>query len=116
MPDHLHILAEGATQQSNLIEFIDGFKQSTGFAYRQKYREVLWQSRFYDHILRLGEAMHDVAWYIWLNPVRQGLCRSPYEYPFSGSLSFSWKKEECRNIGRWAPPWKLAVSKSITPG
>jgi putative transposase len=116
MPDHLHILAEGATHQSNLIEFVHRFKQSTAFAYRQKYCKVLWQSRFYDHILRFGEAVHDVAWYVWLNPVRQGLCRNPYDYPFSGSLSFSWKSEESRNVEKWVPPWKLAMSKSNAAG
>src|SRR5487761_419647 len=29
MPDHIHVLAAGATEQSNLMKFVESFKQAT---------------------------------------------------------------------------------------
>jgi REP-associated tyrosine transposase len=71
MPDHLHALVEGMRDDSDLIAFISLFKQSTGFAHKRRCKEKLWQTRFYDHILRKAEAATDVALYIWWNPGSQ---------------------------------------------
>ncbi len=92
MPDHLHFLAEGKTDASDLIRFIKAFKQVTGFECRGRFRDKLWQGSFYDHILRSRDSSESVAWYIWMNPVRKGICRDPREYPFSGSFSLPWPK------------------------
>jgi hypothetical protein len=60
---------------------------------------------YYDHILRKNNDLEGVACYIWANPVRAGLCASPREYPFSGSIIvdwMNWKKPDLEFI----PPWK----------
>jgi putative transposase len=105
MPDHVHLLMDGQASGSRLVNFVSRFKQLTAFDFRRKSNRSLWQSKYYDHILRSDVAMEDVAWYIWMNPVRKGLSRDPWDYPYSGSFTMPWKKKapaaEC-----WRPPWK----------
>ena len=105
MPDHLHLLCEGLSHASRLPDFVSRFKQQTAFEYRRKLRDSLWQPKFYDHILRQTDSMDDVAWYIWMNPVRMGPCSNPRDFPFSGSLTLPWK-ERPSPVGHWTPSWK----------
>jgi putative transposase len=105
MPDHLHLLCEGLSHESRLLDFVGRFKQQTAFEHRRSRGATLWQSKFYDHILRQADAMDAVAWYIWMNPVRKGLCSDTKDFPFSGSLTLPWK-EASSPTGNWTPPWK----------
>jgi len=110
MPDHLHILACARSDESNLMAFVESFKQESAFEFARRTRRDLWQFKYYDRVLRGSDSPERVAWYIWLNPVRKGLCRRPQEYPFLGSFT---------EIGRillkgsvapdWTPPWKKKV-------
>ena len=77
MPDHVHILVEGQESASDLRRFVKALKQRTGFLYQREVHEQLWQKKFYDHILRRNDAPDTVAWYIWMNPVRKGICAQP---------------------------------------
>jgi putative transposase len=103
MPDHLHFLAFGISVTSDLLKFSQSFKQKTTFRYLETKGAKLWQDNFYDHILRSYEEPTRVASYIWLNPVREGLCKDFQEYPHSGSLSRPWKTPIAAS---WMPPWK----------
>ena len=105
MPDHLHVLVEGLTDQSQLLQFIRSFKQTSAFAYTQTFRHRLWQRTYYDHVLRRDDAIADVAWYIWMNPIRKGLCQHYWEYPFSGSFTMPWR-DRPQPLKSWQPPWK----------
>ena len=87
MPDHVHLLLEGA-QESDLPRFIQDFKQRTAFEYRRTLGQFLWQKSYYDHILRKEEDVRDVARYIIGNPVRAGLVATAKDYPYIGS--FEW--------------------------
>ena len=73
MPDHLHLLVSGTHESSDCLAFINGFKQKSGFAFKQKCGQRLWQHKPYDHILRSDERWEPVGYYIWMNPVRRGL-------------------------------------------
>src|SRR4051812_43925902 len=55
MPDHVHLLVEAHTEQSNGLKFIARAKQLSGFYYKQQYRQVLWQRYGYEHVLREDE-------------------------------------------------------------
>src|SRR4029077_15513842 len=57
MPDHLHFLVEGSSQQSNLLPFIMAFKQRTSLAHKNRAAGPLWQTKFYDHILRAPDEL-----------------------------------------------------------
>ena len=104
MPDHLHFLALGMAPTSNLLAFAKSFKQKTAYSYQKEHGLRLWQKNFYDHVLRPDESSGRVAAYIWMNPVRKGLCKTFEEYPFSGSFSRPWKNSMDADL--WVPPWK----------
>jgi putative transposase len=105
MPDHLHVVAEGTSDSSDLVKFVHAFKQLTGYEYRQTHKRQLWQTRFYDHVVRSADDLEAVLCYIWMNPVRKGLCTEPSLYPLSGSQTVDWMKKS-RVSNSWLPPWK----------
>jgi REP-associated tyrosine transposase len=105
MPDHIHVVAEGARDDSDLERFAKTFKQLTAFRYKQVTGERMWQKRFYDHILRATDSLDTVAWYVWLNPVRAGLCADARSYQYSGSLTVDWNGK-AQSEKRWVPAWK----------
>lgn len=112
MPDHLHVLAKGTLDSSNLVSFANMFKQRTAHQFRREHHEALWQKRYYDHILRPRESIEAVACYIWMNPVRKGLCADPSAYPVSGSQTIDWIARS-RVPSAWLPPWKTAVASDL---
>jgi putative transposase len=114
MPEHLHVLAEGLTPESNLLLFVGNFKLLTSREYRKQTSGQLWQKKFFDHILRPKDSPEAVAWYIGMNPARKGLCKSFEEYPFSGSFTRPWKIST--DIETWVPPWKETRDASLKAG
>jgi putative transposase len=103
MPDHLHLLVQGVSLSANLLRFVQSFKEKTSYRFWLRNRELLWQVSFYDHILRDDDAPGDVAWYIWMNPVRAGLVKKREEYEFSGPFVQDWD-EGARPRKEWRPP------------
>lgn len=106
MPDHLHILTNGLGENSDLQVFVKGFKQRSGFLFKREVGRQLWQRYYYDHILRPGDHWEAVAWYIWMNPVRKGLCGESQDWPYSGSQTFDWKRLMKPVRKDWIPPWQ----------
>ena len=86
MPDHAHLLVGGGAG-SNLQEFVHHFKTLTGFRYKKATGRSLWQISYHDRVLRRDEDLHEVAAYIWHNPVRAGLATDEASYPYSGPTS-----------------------------
>jgi putative transposase len=105
MPDHLHFLASGTSDVSNMLTFVNSFKQYAAYEFLGRTGKQLWQYKFYDHILRPGNSIENVAWYIWQNPVRKNLCANPRDYPFSGSFSNAIPLLKSTE-SNWIPPWK----------
>ena len=91
MPDHLHLLIEGSSNDSDGRRFIKAFKQYSGYYYSQKRREALWQRYGFEHVLHDDETTVEVVKYILANPVRAGLAGTVEEYPFVGSLAYQLK-------------------------
>lgn len=89
MPDHLHLLVEGHSDDSCLASFMFRLKQRTGFLYRRMTGRSLWQSGYYDCVLRSEETAATVCRYILENPVRAGLASAVGDYPFAGSDVFT---------------------------
>jgi putative transposase len=112
MPDHIHLLAVGASDESNLIKFVESFKQETGVDFAARTHGRLWQFKYYDRILRASDALDRVAWYIWMNPVRKSLCRTATDYPFLGSFTeLGAKLLTSALVTPWSPPWSRAKSE-----
>ncbi len=84
MPDHVHVLLQGTTDEADLVHCIKLFKQRTGFAFKSQTGGQLWQRSFHDHVLRREEDIDEMAAYIWHNPVRAGLVASAADHPYSG--------------------------------
>lgn len=90
MPDHVHLLLGGQSEQADLERFVKRAKQVTGFAYRRTHGGSLWQPGYHERILRDDEATLTVAKYILENPVRAGLAKTLGEWPLAGSDVYSW--------------------------
>ncbi len=101
MPDHLHLLVAGCSEQSDGRRFIKLAKQFSGYAYSRSHNETLWQRYAYEHVLRSEDQTLPVARYILENPIRAGLAVSPAEYPFSGSTVHP--KEAIVEATAWRP-------------
>jgi putative transposase len=89
MPDHLHLLIEGKTEDADMRKFISVFKQKTAFWFHRRYNTKLWQPSYYDRVLRKDEATSAVARYIFENPVRKGIVTDYLQYPYSGSFELN---------------------------
>jgi putative transposase len=105
MPDHFHALVEGVAAESNLLSFVRNFKQMSSREYSRATGQQLWQKKFYDHVLRVGDSPDAVSWYIWMNPVRKGICATAFEYPLSGSFTKAWR-EIIQPTETWVPAWE----------
>lgn len=105
MPDHLHIEVYGTHDSCDLAQFVRVFKgRATPIARRLGFPEP-WQKGYFDHVLRPGESLDAVAWYIFQNPVRAGLVSDARNWPYSGSFEFDWLKF-VRPLEEFVPPWK----------
>ena len=89
MPDHLHLLTEGLSDDSNARRFIALAKQLSGYHYKQAHQQILWQRYGYEHVLRDDEDTRRVARYVFENPLRSGLTTRAEDYPFLGSQAFT---------------------------
>jgi putative transposase len=92
MPDHLHLLVEGQSDDADLIAFAKDVKQRVAYHHRRKCAGTVWQKAYYERVLRDDEATLTVARYILENPVRKGLVREPRDYAFSGSAVRTWEQ------------------------
>jgi putative transposase len=82
MPEHIHLLV----QDPDVVELVRLLKgRATPFARQFDSQRRLWQRSFHDHGLRQEEDVQQVAMYIFENPVRQKLARSPPLHRWSGS-------------------------------
>jgi putative transposase len=114
MPDHVHVLAEGAEPDSRLQKFISRWKQITACKLRDGDGIGLWQKGFFVCILRKSSDVDAVARYVWMNPVRTRIVRRPEEYPYSGSFTVPWPVSTRSSKVAWVPPWKSKSESSRT--
>lgn len=105
MPDHVHLFVEGATVNADLRGFVAHFKRRTSFDFSGRFGRPMWQRNLYDHVVRSGGAIDPIFWYVWMNPVRKGICADYREFAFSGSESVDWRRKEAVRVV-WEPPWK----------
>jgi REP-associated tyrosine transposase len=105
MPDHLHALVTGGTDDADLGRFVHGAKQRSGWLFSQTERRRLWQKGYYERVLRDEETTPAVVEYIVNNPLRAGLVDRPMDYAHWGSSSCSRVDllELISRGGRWRP-------------
>lgn len=78
MPDHLHLFLT-ATSRLTVGQAIGRLKAKTRTALIA--RGLAWQGNYYEHRLRLEDAVEDVLRYIYLNPYRANLAARSDTYP-----------------------------------
>jgi len=64
-------------------------KQNSGFYFKQRTEQPLWQRYGFDRVLRGEEGTWEVARYIVTNPIRSRLVDNLNDYAFWGSLTHS---------------------------
>ena len=89
MPDHVHLLVEGQSADSDCRRLIGRAKQLSGFHYRKMFGDRLWQRYGFERTLRTDEATLSVARYILENPVRASLASRVEDYPLAGSSVYT---------------------------
>ncbi len=85
MPDHLHLLMklkEGYGK--TLHNWVAAFKRYSARIFSEMYKiKPLWQTNFYEHIVRKDESVNKIAEYIVNNPVRKNIVSDWQRYCFS---------------------------------
>jgi putative transposase len=89
MPDHLHLLVEGIREDASFKDFVARAKQYSGYYFKQRNKQTLWQRYGFERVLREGEETRGVIQYVIGNPVRSRLVNDLNDYPFWGSASYS---------------------------
>ncbi|NIL97820.1 MAG: hypothetical protein GTO62_12025, partial [Planctomycetales bacterium] len=81
MPDHVHFFCTPSTDQTRLQTFVGKWKEWTAkyAAGRHHIEMPLWQSQFFDHVLRSDESYEEKWQYIRDNPRRAGLVKDAAE-------------------------------------
>ena len=87
MPDHVHVLLDARDENAALRDLVKRWKQASGYWYMRRYGRTLWQSGYFERILRREDTTEVVANYIIANPVRAGLAKELGEYPYAWVLS-----------------------------
>ena len=85
MPDLLHVVFLGTSNDADCYSAMIRLKQISGFRMKRWSPPTRWQKDFYDRVIRSDE-QRDVLWYVALNPVRAGVCHDWDEYCFTGSI------------------------------
>ena len=104
MPDHVHLLLEGETDDADLREAVRVWKQRVGHAWKSRTNVHLWQTGFHDRVLREGDDTRVVVRYLLNNPVRAGLVQNAADYCWSGSSRYTFE-ELAEHAGDWTPSW-----------
>ncbi len=86
MPDHWH----GLLQLDNepLARVMNRFKGNLTRALNTSLgvRQRIWDRSFHDHALRADEDVRQAARYIVANPIRAGLAKSAWDYPYWNAI------------------------------
>ena len=96
MPDHVHLLVEARDDGADGKAFIARSKQYSGFHFKARTGNRLWQRDSFERVLRDTEGSLAVSRYILASPVRAGLVARPLDYPFSGS--FAWDRQALLDV------------------
>lgn len=85
MPNHVHHVIVPSRKDSLARLFSDAHRRYTRHVNsREDWRGHLWQERFHSFVMDERYLMATVR-YVELNPVRAGLCRKPWDWPWSSA-------------------------------
>jgi putative transposase len=85
MPDHVHVVAHGNAVSAELLTFVHKAKQLSGYHGKRVAGRPIWQTGYFERVVRETEDTRNVVAYVLRNPVRKQLVNDPRDYPHSGS-------------------------------
>jgi putative transposase len=109
IPDHVNLLIK-PTGEANISRIMLSIQRTFTLTYKEVYgitRSLsLWQSRFWDHIIRDEDDLRRHVDYIHFNPVKHGLVARPEDYSHSsyrywlkkGYYAEGWGHSEPENL------------------
>jgi len=85
MPNHVHVLVEPL--RCPLADIVRTWKSSTARRANRILRRTgtFWMRDYYDRYIRDLRHFEAARRYIWLNPVKAGLCREAADWPWSSA-------------------------------
>ena len=87
MPNHVHLIATPRDTQALARAVGEAHRRYTrAVNFAQGWRGYLWQGRFASMVLD-GAHLHAAVRYVEQNPVRAGLCRQAWRYPWSSAAA-----------------------------
>lgn len=88
MPDHVHFFARPAIKARSLPAWIKSWKSisSRRLIDECRLQAPVWQADYFDHFVRSLAAYQEKWEYVQMNPVRKGLCSTPAEWDYQGTL------------------------------
>jgi len=92
LPDHLHVLACVTEEGGDVLSLFKGFKVGAANAAIPADLGQLWQRNFWDRHTRNDLDLWRCVRYIMRNPVEEGLCSSPEEWPYSEFRGYPWAR------------------------
>lgn len=86
MPDHVHFFAAPRAEAKSLSSFMRDWKKWTTHRLHADgiKSPLVWQSGFFNHVLRSADSYAEKRTYVYENPVRAGLVVSAALWPYSG--------------------------------
>lgn len=101
LPDHFHWLMRVADESGNFSKVMQSIKRNFTLNFKTAYNisasASLWQSRFWDHIIRDEEDFGNHFDYIHWNPVKHGYVTRPEDW--SHSSYHHWLERDYYAIG-----------------
>ena len=89
MPNHIHLITSGKSEESDCLGFLKSFKQGTGYWLARNRNQYSWQKDFYDHIIRNDEDIRNQIYYILRNPIRAEIVIHWKNYSYKGSTIYN---------------------------
>ena len=87
LPNHFHWLMIVDDEQGDFSKVMHSVKRNFAFAYKREFGLTgsvrLWQSRFWDHLIRDETDLHNHVDYIHWNPVKHGYVARPEDWTHS---------------------------------
>jgi len=92
MPDHVHVLACVVEGGGDVLRFFEGLKNGVANAALRAGIASLWQRDFWDRHTRNDLDLRRCVQYILRNPVEEGLCEGPAEWPHVEFRGYPWRQ------------------------
>ena len=88
MPDHVHFFCTPSNEAKDLSHFMKFWKEWTSKRIIKicHLKGHIWESEFFDHLLRSEESYSQKWNYVYHNPVRAGLVKIPDDWPWQGEI------------------------------